>query len=93
MPTQHGRLRKKNDTSCIWCGCVIRNRAILNLNPSRLVEGLVMQLKKRNRLASKRAERNEIDRGQLMFKDMIADRLVSTKEGLVKFAKRKELLK
>ena len=52
-----------------------------------------MQLKKRNRLASKRAERNEVDRGQLMFKDIIADRLVSTKEGMVKFAKIKELLK
>ena len=50
-----------------------------------------MQLKKRNRLA-KRAERNDVERGQLMFKDIIADRLVSTKEGLVKFAKIKELL-
>ena len=53
----------------------------------------MMQLKKRNRLASKRAERNDVERGQLVFKDIIADRLVSTKEGLVKFAKIKELLK
>ena len=60
---------------------------------NRLVEGHIMQLKKLNRKKLNRNNRKkESDKGQLVFKNIIGDYFVSSKEGLDRLAKiRKEI--